>query len=46
VTWVVDEVKAMSGAKNVSRPTLGSLEIDPILKKTVTDALKCQTTHK
>ena len=46
VTWVVDSVKAMSGAKNIGRPSLGSLEIDPILKKTVTDALKCQTTHK
>ena len=46
VTWVVDAVKALGSAKNVGRPTLGSLEIDPILKKTVTEALKCQTTHK
>jgi len=46
VTWVVDAAKALDGAQKVGRPTLGSLEIDPILKNTVIDALKCKMTHK
>ena len=46
VTWVVDAVKAMRGARNAGVPTLDLLVIDPILKKAVSDALKCQTTHK
>ena len=46
VTWVVNAVKAMSGARNAGVPTLGSLQIDPILKQAVSDALKCKATHK
>jgi CMP/dCMP kinase len=45
-TWLVDAVKTMSGASEPGKPALGSLEIDPILKKSVSDALKCTMLHK
>jgi cytidylate kinase len=45
-TWLVDAVKTMGGAQKLGKPALSSLEIDPILKKSVYDALKCTTMHE
>jgi cytidylate kinase len=46
VTWLVDTVKGIGNAQKIGKPALRSLQIDPILKKSVTDALKCTTAHK
>jgi cytidylate kinase len=47
VTWVVDAARALGGLRNIGWPTLGTLEIDRILKRTVSKALKCKVTqHK
>jgi cytidylate kinase len=46
VVWLVDAVKALGGVQKFGKPSLSSLEIDPILKKSVTDALKCTMAHK
>jgi cytidylate kinase len=45
VTCLVDAVKALGGFQEPGKPALSSLEIDPILKKSVSDALKCTMTH-
>jgi cytidylate kinase len=46
VTWLVDAVKGLGSAQKLGKPALSSLQIDPILKKSVTDALKCTKAHK
>jgi len=46
VAWLVDAVKGLGSAQKLGKPTLSSLQIDPILKKSVTDALKCTKAHK
>jgi cytidylate kinase len=46
VTWLADAVKGLGSAQKLGKPTLSSLQIDPILKKSVTDALKCTMAHK
>jgi cytidylate kinase len=44
-TWLVDTVKALSCVQELNKPTTSSLEIDPILKKAVSETLKCTLTH-
>jgi len=46
VTWLADAVKGLGSAQKLGKPTLSSLQIDPILKKSITDALKCTMAHK
>ena len=46
VTWLVDAVKGLGGVNTLGKPALSSLEIDPILKKSIGDALNCTMTHK
>ena len=45
-TWVVEAVHAMGTIQEPGKPAISSLEIEPILKKAVSDALKCTMTHK
>jgi len=46
VTWLVDAVKGLGSAQKLGKPTLSSVQIDPVLKKGVTDSLKCTMAHK
>ena len=45
-SWVVDAVHALGTIQEPGKPAVSSLEIDPILKVAVSDALKCTMTHK
>ena len=45
-TWVVDAVNALGTIQEPGKPDISSLEIDPILKKDVSDAIECTMTHK
>jgi len=45
-TWVVDAVNALGTIQEPGKPDISSLEIDPILKKAVSDAFECTMTHK
>lgn len=46
VTWLVEAVSALGTVQEPGKPALSELEIDPILKKAVSDALNCTITHK
>jgi cytidylate kinase len=43
--WLVDAVKALSVAQEPNKPLASSIEVDDILKTSVSDALKCKLTH-
>jgi cytidylate kinase len=43
--WLVDTVKALGVNPKSDKPKVSSIEVDPILKKAVSDALKCESTH-
>ena len=45
-TWLVDAINSLGSVQEPGKPAVSSLEIDPILKKAVSDALKCTMTHK
>ena len=45
-TWLVDSVNALGVTLGTDKPAISSLEIDAILKTSVSDALKCTMTHK
>ena len=45
-TWLVDTVNALGVTLGTDKPAISSLEIDAILKTSVSDALKCTMTHK
>jgi cytidylate kinase len=45
-TWLVDTVNALGATPGTDKPAISSLEIDAILKTSVSDALKCTMTHK
>jgi len=44
-TWLVDAVKALDANPKNDKPKVSSIEVDDILKTSVSDALKCQITH-
>jgi len=45
-TWLVNAVNALGCVQEPGKQAVSSLEIDPILKQAVSDALKCTLTHK
>jgi cytidylate kinase len=45
VTWIVNAVKELNAAPESNKPRTSSIEVDPVLKSTVSDALKCNIAH-
>ena len=45
-TWLVDAINSLGSVQEPGKPAVSSLEIDPILKKAVSDAIECTMTHK
>ena len=44
-SWLVDAVKALRVIPDPNKPLASSIEVDNILKTTVSDALKCKSIH-
>jgi cytidylate kinase len=45
-TWLADTLNALGTVLEPDKPIISSIEIDPILKTAVSNALKCTMTHK
>jgi len=44
-TWIVEAARAFLANPDPRKPTIASIEVDPILSKTVADALMCKEEH-
>jgi cytidylate kinase len=45
-TWIIDAAKTFVNNMEIGKPTTASIEVDRILTDAVSDALKCNKTHR
>ncbi len=45
-TWLIDAAKVFTTNLEIDKPTTASIEVDPILARAVSEALKCNVVHR
>ena len=45
-TWVIDGVKSLTASQEVDSLNAASIEVDPVLEKSVSEVLKCTKAHR